>query len=126
VTPANAQPHDADKEVSHEHAPAVTKEDMQKALEAVRARRHGPPPPPALQPKPERKAVPPLPSMEELEDIVEDEEAYAPPVKQQGFGPQVQGECPPMKTLVQRKVSKAPADAPPSGQRKAGVQGPIF
>jgi EAL domain-containing protein (putative c-di-GMP-specific phosphodiesterase class I) len=87
---------------------AVSKEDMKKALEAVRARRaqQG-----TLQAKPEQKAAPTLPSIEDLEDILEDEEASAPPpaapVKRQGFGPQVTGEpCPPMQSLVQRKAAK--------------------
>jgi EAL domain-containing protein (putative c-di-GMP-specific phosphodiesterase class I) len=91
----------------------VSKEDMQKAVEAVRAKRSGA----QLQPKPPKEAAP-MPMMEldasDLEDIVEDEEAQAPAgpaVKRQGFGPQAEGpNCPPMKSLVQRKAAKA-ADA---------------
>jgi len=111
------------------HPPAaqgMTKEDLQKAVEAVRANRVAPPPmAPALNAKPERKVPPTLPPMEELEDIVEDEEACAPPMtKTQGFA--LAGDsCPPMKTLVQRKVTKAPAGAPPT-TRKGGAQNGIF
>jgi hypothetical protein len=87
----------------------VTKEDMQKALDAVRAKRANQQP--ALQAKPQQKAAPPLPAIEdpsELEDIVEDEEASAPPVKRQGFGAPAES-CPPMKSLVQRKPGKGEA-----------------
>jgi EAL domain-containing protein (putative c-di-GMP-specific phosphodiesterase class I) len=120
--PMEAAAHD------HAHPEPVTKEEMQKALEAVRARRAGPPPaPPPLQAKPEkaekaeveRKAAPALSPMEmsDLDDIVEDEEASAPPVKQQGFGATGEG-CPPMKSLVQRKVAKG-GDQAAHGPRKA-------
>jgi hypothetical protein len=93
-----------------QHAPkAVSKEEMQKAVEAVRAKRQGAPQA-QLQAKSQFKAAPPLPVMDpsELEDIVEDEEASAPRVKQQGFGA-TGDNCPPMKSLVQRKVAKGEA-----------------
>jgi hypothetical protein len=90
---------------------------MQKALEAVRAKRAGVSTPHALQPKPEHREAPALTAMDlsDLADIVEDEEATAPPaVKQQGFG--IPGDaCPPMKSLVQRRDAK-PAS---QGLRKA-------
>ena len=89
------------------HAPAVTKEDMQRALDAVRARRH----PPALQAKPDHREGPLMPMLEgtDLEDVVEDEEAMAPPVKREGFG--LPGDnCPSMGDLVRRR-----ADSPDHG-----------
>jgi EAL domain-containing protein (putative c-di-GMP-specific phosphodiesterase class I) len=92
----------------------VSKEEMQKALEAARAKRRGAAQV-QLQAKSQLKAQPPLPVMDpsELEDIVEDEEATAPRVKQQGFG--ATGEnCPPMKSLVQRKVAKDSGEAAPT------------
>ena len=112
--PLEPAPAAAPKPAAVEHATPVTKEDMQKALEAVRAKRAAGPTA-VLQPKPERKAAPALAPMDidDLEDIVEDEEASPPPtVKQQGFG--IPGDsCPPMKSLVQRKVAKPAAnDAP--------------
>ena len=81
------------------------KGDQGNAAEAARAKRASSPP--VLQPKPQQKVMPTLPAMEmsELEDIVEDEEASAPPVKRQGFGAPAEG-CPPMKGLVQRKTRK--------------------
>jgi EAL domain-containing protein (putative c-di-GMP-specific phosphodiesterase class I) len=93
---------------------AVSKEEMQKALEAVRAKRQGEPQA-QLQTKSQVKAVPPLPVMDpsELEDIVEDEEVSAPRVKQQGFGGNGES-CPPMKSLVQRKVAKGSGEAAPT------------
>ncbi len=112
----------------------VTKEDMQKALEAVRAKRAAAPTPPALQPKPERRAPSPMAAMEmsELEDIVEDEEACAPPppVNQQGLGKQqgfgLPGDaCPPMKSLVQRRTAKPSTDAA-LPTRKGTAQDGIF
>ena len=111
-------------------ATPVTKQDMQKALEAVRAKRAASLSP--LQPKPERKAPPPMAAVDAseledsgLEDIVEDEEATAPPaVKQQGFG--IPGDaCPPMKSLVQRRTAKPAADAA-SHSRKSTVQDGLF
>jgi EAL domain-containing protein (putative c-di-GMP-specific phosphodiesterase class I) len=85
----------------------VTKEDMQRALEAVRAKRSGLHQP-TLQPKPVQRIEPMMPVLEgdDLEDIVEDEEvtaaASAPAVKRQGFGPPPES-CPPMKSLVERR-----------------------
>ena len=102
---------------------------MKKALEAVRARRAGQA---TLQPKPEQKAAPTLPAMDGLEDILEDEEAMAPPqptVKRQGFGPQVTGEpCPPMQSLVQRRTAKvAKLDGEePKPTRRNSVQDGVF
>jgi len=83
----------------------VTKEDMQRVLEAVRAKRaaaHQP----TLQPKPVQRAEPTMPVLEgdDLEDIVEDEEPERTPLagKRQGFGPP--GEpVPDMKGLVERR-----------------------
>jgi hypothetical protein len=76
---------------------AVTKDDMQRALEAVRARR-------TLQNKPVEREAPLMPLLEaDLEDVLEDEEAMAPPVKGEGFG--VGGDpCPKMGGLVQRRA----------------------
>ena len=97
--PAKAAVPDAPKELS--------KDDVKKAVDAARAKRAG-----QLQPKPDQKGASPMPAMEfdpsELEDIVEDEEAAAPPVKRQGFGAPAES-CPPMKTLVQRKPGKGDA-----------------
>lgn len=91
-------------------APAgVTKEDMQRVLEAVRAKRaaaHQP----TLQPKPVQRAEPAMPVLEgdDLEDIVEDEEPERAPLagKRQGFGPP--GEpVPDMKGLVERRIASS-------------------
>ncbi len=80
--------------------PAVTKEDMQRALEAVRARRTAP----TLQAKPDQREAPLMPVLEaDLEDVVEDEEAMAPPVKREGFGALAGDKCPSMGSLVQRR-----------------------
>jgi EAL domain-containing protein (putative c-di-GMP-specific phosphodiesterase class I) len=83
---------------------AEPKGDSLKSMEALRAKRATPP---SLQAKPQQKVVEALPAMDvsDLEDIVEDEEASAPVVKRQGFGPPAEG-CPPMKGLVQRKPRK--------------------
>jgi hypothetical protein len=83
------------------HAPAVTKEDMQRALDAVRARRNAP----TLQSKPEHREGPLMPALEaaDLEDVVEDEEAMAPPLKREGFGTPVES-CPSMGDLVRRRA----------------------
>lgn len=92
---------------------SVSKEDMQRALEAVRARRHT-----GGAPAAETKAAAPtgtprkgdkkqtMPAVDvdvsDLEEVVEDEEASAPPT----FG-QPKGEaCPPMKTLVERRKNR--------------------
>ena len=88
------------------HTPDVTKEDMQRALEAVRAKRAGMHQP-MLQQKPVQRIEPMMPVLEgdDLEDIVEDEEsltAGASSVQRQGFGPPAES-CPPMKTLVERR-----------------------
>ena len=94
--------------VASKPAVPVTKEDMQKALDAVRMRRGAALAPQALQSKPERREAPGLTAMDmsDLEDIVEDEEASAPPAaKQQGFG--IPGDvCLPMESLVQRRDAK--------------------
>ncbi|MEQ1755855.1 MAG: EAL domain-containing protein [Micropepsaceae bacterium] len=84
----------------------LTKEDMQRVLEAVRAKRaatHQP----MLQPKPVQRAEPTMPVLEgdDLEEILEDEEVTAPAAaggKRQGFGPPGDA-CPPMKSLVERR-----------------------
>jgi EAL domain-containing protein (putative c-di-GMP-specific phosphodiesterase class I) len=98
------------EDASKHHAPVapdVTKEDMQRALEAVRAKRAGAHAP-TLQPKPVQRVEPMMPVLEgdDLEDIVEDEEvteaAAAPAVKRQGFGAPPEA-CPPMKGLVERR-----------------------
>jgi len=118
-TEHRAEPLAAKPAVLDAPAVPVTKQDMQKALEAVRAKRAAAAQP-ALQAKPERKEPPPMAAvdMSELEDIVEDEEASAPPVKQQGFG--VPGDvCPPMKSLVQRKAGNPAADGEPAAHKGA-------
>jgi EAL domain-containing protein (putative c-di-GMP-specific phosphodiesterase class I) len=85
----------------------VTKEDMQRALEAVRAKRaaaHQP----TLQPKPVQRAEPTMPVLEgdDLEDIVEDEEPERAPLagKRQGFGPPGEAVAN-MKGLVERRTT---------------------
>ncbi len=100
-----AAPEDTEK--SPLPAAGVTKEDMQRVLEAVRAKRaaaHQP----TLQPKPVQRAEPTMPVLEgdDLEDIVEDEEPERPALagKRQGFGPP--GEAlPDMKGLVERRTA---------------------
>ncbi len=84
-------------------APVVSKEEMQRALDAVRARRAQAP---TLQPKPERKEPPTLPVLDatDLLDVVEDEEALPPAGKHEGLG--VPGApCPKMDSLVQRRAN---------------------
>lgn len=101
----HAQDDEAGKGASQ--AAGVTKEDMQRVLEAVRAKRaaaHQP----TLQPKPAQRAEPTMPVLEgdDLEDIVEDEEPERAPLagKRQGFGPP--GEpVPDMKGLVERRTA---------------------
>jgi EAL domain-containing protein (putative c-di-GMP-specific phosphodiesterase class I) len=85
--------------------PVVSKEDMQRALEAVRARR-------SLQAKPEQKETPPLPVLDtsDLEDVLEDEEVMDAPVKREGLGALSGANCPPMKSLVQRRTAKGETD----------------
>lgn len=109
-------------------AAPVSKDDMQKALEAVRAKRAASP---AFQQKPAQRAAPTLPAMDlsDLEDIVEDEEAAPPPPaaaasggKRQGFGPPMEP-CPPMEGLVQRRDNDG---ARKPSLRKASVQGDVF
>jgi hypothetical protein len=86
---------------------SVSKEDMQRALEAVRARRHsgGAPAADAKAAAPrkgEKKQAMPEVDVSDLEEVVEDEEVSAPPT----FG-QPKGEaCPPMKTLVERRKNR--------------------
>jgi EAL domain-containing protein (putative c-di-GMP-specific phosphodiesterase class I) len=80
----------------------VTREDMQRVIEAVRAKRAAGTP--TLQRKPVQRAETQMPVLEvdDLEDVVEDEEVTAPVGKHQGFG--LPGDsCPPMKGLVQRR-----------------------
>lgn len=89
---------------SNGSAPAVTKEEMQRALDAVRARRTSP----TLQSKPEHREtalMPMLESTDDLEDVVEDEEATMPAVKREGFGAPVEN-CPSMGGLVQRRADQ--------------------
>jgi len=96
-----------------EQPKSVSKEDMQRALEAVRARRHAGAPAgeakaaaPAAR-KGEKKPGMPAVDTADLEDVVEDEEASAPPT----FG-QPKGEgCPPMKTLVERRKARSATGA---------------
>lgn len=112
---------------------SVSKEDMQRALEAVRARRGGSAgaaaetkaAAPTL-----RKAVakPPMPAMDtsDLEDVVEDEEASAPPTfgQQKGGAVATAEPCPPMKSLVERRKSasgSAPAPTPRRASAEDGV-----
>lgn len=95
---------------STQPAPAVTKEDMQRALDAVRARRSGTP---TLQAKPDQREAPLMPvfeASEDLEDVVEDEEALPPAAgKHEGFGVPA-APCPKMSGLVQRRAdSQEPA-----------------
>jgi hypothetical protein len=108
------------KPVTDEAPKVVSKEEMQMALEAVRAKR-GSAPHVQLQAKSEHKAAPPLPVMDpsELEDIVEDEEVSAPPVKQQGFGA-TGDSCPPMKSLVQRRLGQGDGEAAPAVRKPHG------
>ncbi len=79
----------------------MTKEEIQKVIEAVRTKRAGSP---TLQPKPAHKAEPTMPSMDidDLVDIAEDEEAAVPPGTHQGLGAPADA-CPPMKGLVERR-----------------------
>jgi hypothetical protein len=58
-----------------------------------------------LQPKPEHREGPLMPSLEaaDFEDVVEDEEATLPPVKREGFGTPVPS-CPSMGGLVRRRA----------------------
>ncbi len=89
----------------------VSKEDMQRALEAVRARRQMPAAGGDAKATPvARKGAekPPLPAVDtsDLEDVVEDEEAAAPPSLGQKGEP-----CPPMKTLVERRDGTQPRRA---------------
>lgn len=79
----------------------MTKEEIQKVIEAVRTKRAGSP---TLQPKPVHKAEPTMPSMDvdDLDDIVEDEEAAVPPGAHQGLGAPADV-CLPMKGLVERR-----------------------
>lgn len=81
--------------------PESQRATVPRAPTPVRAGAH-----PALQPKPQHKATPMMPTLDpaEFEDSVDDEEeAVAPPAKRQGFGAPAE-DCPPMKGLVQRKV----------------------
>ncbi|NOT40153.1 MAG: hypothetical protein HOP13_06650, partial [Alphaproteobacteria bacterium] len=60
---------------------------------------------PTLQEKPAEREAALMPLLEaaDLEDVLEDEEAMAPPVKREGFG--VGGDpCPKMGSLVQRRA----------------------
>ena len=89
---------------------AVSKEDMQRALDAVRARRHAGAPAgeakaaaPAAR-KGDKKGAMPAVDVSDLEDVVEDEEASAPPPP--AFGQQKGEACPPMKTLVERRKNR--------------------
>jgi hypothetical protein len=88
----------------------MSRDEMQQALEVVRAKRAEPPAPELKMPQKPAPLMPLMESDEELEDIVEDEEVAAPAGKQQGFG--AVGTCPPMKDLVQRKLGKGEGLAP--------------
>jgi EAL domain-containing protein (putative c-di-GMP-specific phosphodiesterase class I) len=83
--------------------PSVSKEDMQKALEAVRARRSQTP---TLQAKPMHKEPSPMPALDDtgLQDVVEDEEASVPAMKREGLGLPADA-CPKMEGLVQRRAT---------------------
>lgn len=108
--PQNQSPKEAEPEGhkgNNHHAPDLTKEDMQRVIEAVRAKRaaaHQP----TLQQKPTQRAEPAMPVLEiegeGLEDIVEDEEVTDASLagKRQGFGTPADG-CPTMKGLVERR-----------------------
>ena len=107
---------------------AVSKEDMQRALEAVKARRSVAPAAPEAKPAPvTTRKVPvktPMPAVDlsDLEDVVEDEEASAPPA---AFGQQKgeKGEaCPPMKSLVERRKAQGGTPAP-TPRRNAAQDG---
>jgi hypothetical protein len=111
---------------------AVSKEDMQRALEAVRARRHAGAAPeakaaaPVVRKSPTKTQMPTAVDLSELEDVVEDEEASAPPPPP-AFGQQKgatsSGEaCPPMKTLVERRRAKGDASASAPAPRRASAQ----
>jgi hypothetical protein len=109
---------------------AVSKEDMQRALEAVRARRHAGSAPEAKAAAPVARKAPaktqmPAVDLSELEDVVEDEEASAPPPppafgQQKGGGNGTAEACPPMKSLVERRRAKGDASAPTP--RRASAQ----
>jgi hypothetical protein len=99
--PRAAMPGPHTVQPNFQSSPAVTKEDMQRALDAVRARRGTP----TLQEKPSEREAPLMPVLEasDLEDVLEDEEAMVPAVKREGFG--VPGDsCPKMGGLVQRRA----------------------
>ncbi len=116
AAPARPIEHSVSPPADTPAAACITKRELHKAPEGEHAPRPAPPALKALQPKPERREAPMLTAMDasELEDIVEDEEASAPLVKQQGFG--IPGDaCPPMKSLVQRRD----VTPPPQGLRKA-------
>ena len=96
---------------------------MQRALDAVRARRHVTPTvtevKPALTTARKVPVKQPMPALDlsDLEDVVEDEEATAPPPaafgQQKGEKAAASGEpCPPMKSLVERRKGQAGAHAP--------------
>ena len=113
----------------------VSKEDMQRALEAVRARRQ---PGGALTAEAKalaqvvRKAATKAPMLDvdtsDLDDIVEDEEASAPPTfgQQKGAAAAAAGTgeaCPPMKTLVERRKAAGGGAAAPNPRRTSAQNG---
>jgi EAL domain-containing protein (putative c-di-GMP-specific phosphodiesterase class I) len=107
---------------------AVSKEDMQRALEAVRARRHAgaaaaeaKAAAPVVRKTPVKAQMPAV-DLSELEDVVEDEETSAPPPAfgQQKGGGSAGEACPPMKSLVERRRPKA--DGPAPTPRRASAQ----
>jgi hypothetical protein len=110
----------------------VSKEDMQRALEAVRARRH--PAPASAEAKPAARKVPvkatmPAVDLSDLEDVLEDEEASAPPPppafgQQKGGGVAAAADpCPPMKTLVERRKAVGGGQAAPAPRRASAQDG---
>jgi len=125
-------PHPAPLEPGEEKN--VSKEDMQRALEAVRARRHPAPAEakaaaPTLRKAPIKTQMPEV-DTSDLEDVVEDEEASAPPPafgQQKGGAPAAASgdPCPPMKSLVERRKSASGGNAAPTPRRNSAQNGVV-